>query len=68
MAAGNRRRSVPVSRRAATVLTLPPKIAAGLEAAKVAARLALALAKAKLIANFRKWNRGYTGKRDDEKT
>lgn len=44
---------------------LPPKIAAALESVKIAARLALALAKAKLIANFRKWNRGETGKRDD---
>ncbi|MGE0294709.1 MAG: hypothetical protein AB7P97_20350 [Hyphomonadaceae bacterium] len=51
----------------ALIGALNVKSAAALEAAKIAGRLALALAKAKLIANFRKWNRGDTGKQDDEK-
>jgi hypothetical protein len=38
---------------------------AALETARIAGRIALAVAKAKLIANFRKWNRGETGKRDE---
>ena len=43
------------------------KLAAAIEGAKAAAKLAWTLALTKLRANFRKWNRGETGKHDDAK-
>jgi hypothetical protein len=62
------RRNVPVAgsqaplKLRALLATVNAKGAAAFETARIAGRVALAVVKAKLIANFRKWNRGETGK------